>query len=331
MTTKDDGRLRPFLIPVLGTLGAILITVVVFSLTYSTRPGIFFHNILSDESFRPVFMQIRLPRTVIAFLVGGALAMCGVALQSILRNPLAEPYTLGISGGASLGVAVAVVTGLADYLGPYGNPLLGFAGALVSMAIVYGLSKRRLFDPATMILFGIVTNLVFSSFVFLFVSLMDPDRVQGTLMWLMGDLSTLEPSVVIWYVPLLLIPSVLLGVFGRDLDLLSLGSEKARYLGADPPRLYRILFIVTSLLTALCVSASGLIGFVGLIIPPFFRYLIGPRHGTLLVTSFFGGATFLVAADAMSRHVLYPVELPVGVVTGILGGFGLLVLLVKRK
>lgn len=255
MTTKGGGR-RPLLVPVAGTLGGVLIAVVLFSLTYSTRPGIFFHNVFSDESFRLVFTQIRLPRTIIAFLVGGALAMCGVTLQSILRNPLAEPYTLGISGGASLGVAVAVVTGLADYFGPYGNPLLGFAGALVSMAIVYGLSKRRFFDPSTMILFGIVTNLVFSSFVFLFISLMDPDRVQGTLMWLMGDLSTLEPSVVMWYVPLLLIPSVLLGVFGKDLDLLSLGSEKAQYLGANPPRLYKVLFIVTSLLTALCVSAS---------------------------------------------------------------------------
>ncbi len=284
-----------------------------------------------SEGFGLVLRKIRLPRTIIAFLVGGSLGICGVVLQSVLQNPLADPYTLGISGGASLGITLSALLGLQVYFGMYANPLMGFAGAAVSVLIVYALSKRKFFSPGNMVLFGIVTNLVFSSLVFFIFSIMDPDRMQITLMWIMGDLLTLDVSLVPLYTPLFLVPALLLLLFGKELDILSLGSEKALYLGLSPQRAYKLLFLLTSLLTGLCVSAAGIIGFIGLVVPHVLRNIAGASHSFLLISSYLGGAFFLIISDVFSRYLLYPVELPVGVVTGIAGGFILLVLLVRRS
>jgi iron complex transport system permease protein len=278
-----------------------------------------------------VLRKIRIPRTLIALMVGGALAVSGTTLQSILRNPLAEPYTLGLSGGASLGIAVATLFALQRHTGPWMNPLFGFFGGMASASIVYALSRRRLFQPTSMVLFGIVASLVFSSFVFLLFSLMDPDRMQIALMWLMGDLSALDVTLVPLYAILFVVPLAVLFLYGKEIDILSLGPEKARYLGVDPRRMYRILFILTSILTGLSVSAAGIIGFVGLIVPHLLREICGPRHSLLLTASFIGGAFFLISSDVISRYLLYPVELPVGVVTGILGGFLLLVMVLRRS
>jgi len=263
--------------------------------------------------------------------LGGSLGVCGVTLQSILRNPLAEPYTLGIAGGASFGIALSTIMGLQQVLGAFANPLLGFGGAMLSVAIVFALSKKRSFDPNSMILFGIVVSLVFSSFVFFIFSLLDPDKMQTTLMWLMGDLSNLDIAFIPVYIPMFLIPTSILFFFGKELDILSLGREKAQYLGVNPPRFYKGLFLIASLLAGLCVSASGIIGFVGLIVPHILRSLLGAGHTILLIASYIGGAFFLILSDVFSRYLLYPVELPVGVVTGILGGFILLFLLVRRQ
>jgi iron complex transport system permease protein len=318
-------------VPVFIVLAFLLVLAVLMSLGYGVGIRAFIQGLFSEDGFGIVLRRVRLPRTIMAVLVGGSLAVCGVTLQSILRNPLAEPYTLGISGGASLGVVVAVMAGIHRYLGAYANPLLGFLGALCALAIVYSLSRRRLFDPNSMVLFGVVVSLVFSSLVFFIFSILDPDRMQIALMWLMGDLSSLEVSLVPIYIPLLLIPTLILFFFGSEMDLLSLGAEKAHYLGVDPPRTYRLLFVLTSVLTGLSVSAAGIIGFVGLIVPHILRRIVGPTHRTLLVASYLGGAFFLVLSDFFSRYLLYPVELPAGVVTGMLGGFVLLLLLVRRR
>lgn len=303
----------------------------VLSLGYGKNPADLVRSLSADEGFALVLKKIRIPRTIMAFLVGGALAICGVALQSMLRNPMAEPYTLGISGGASFGVALATITGLQQYFGLWANPVMGFGGAMLSVVIVYGLAARRSFDPNSMVLFGIVVSLVFSSFVFFLFCLVDPDKMQVTLMWLMGDLSSLDIAFIPAYVPLFLVPSLVMFLFGKELDILSLGKEKAQYLGVEPTRLYKGLFLLSSILTGLAVSSSGIIGFVGLIVPHIMRGLLGPRHSLLLVGSYLGGAFFLILSDVFSRYLLYPVELPVGVVTGILGGFILLILLVRRQ
>ena len=316
---------------ILASLVCLLIISILLSLGYGKGLGAVFCSLFTNEGFGLILRKIRIPRTIIAFLVGGSLGVCGVTLQSILRNPLAEPYTLGIAGGASFGIALSTIMGLQQVLGAFANPLLGFGGAMLSVAIVFALSKKRFFDPNSMILFGIVVSLVFSSFVFFIFSLLDPDKMQTTLMWLMGDLSNLDIAFIPVYIPMFLIPTSILFFFGKELDILSLGREKAQYLGVNPPRFYKGLFLIASLLAGLCVSASGIIGFVGLIVPHILRSLLGAGHTVLLIASYIGGAFFLILSDVFSRYLLYPVELPVGVVTGILGGFILLFLLVRRQ
>jgi len=311
-------------------LSILLAGSIVLSLSYGKDLSTTFAGLFSREGFGLVLRKIRIPRTIMAFLVGGSLGICGVTLQSILRNPLAEPYTLGISGGASLGITVSTIIQMQNFLGPYAHPLMGFVGALTAIIVVYALSMRRSFNPNSMILFGIVVSLVFSSIVFFIFSLLDPDKMQLTLMWLMGDLGSLDISLIPFYIPLLLVPSVILFFFGKELDILSLGGEKAHYLGIDPPRAYKILFVLTSVLTGLCVSASGIIGFVGLIVPHVLRNIIGATHTRLLFSSYLGGAFFLIISDVFSRYLLYPVELPVGVITGIFGGIILLFLLMRK-
>jgi iron complex transport system permease protein len=316
---------------ILASLVCLLIISILLSLGYGKGLGAVFCSLFTNEGFGLILRKIRIPRTIIAFLVGGSLGVCGVTLQSILRNPLAEPYTLGIAGGASFGIALSTIMGLQQVLGAFANPLLGFGGAMLSVTIVFALSKKRFFDPNSMILFGIVVSLVFSSFVFFIFSLLDPDKMQTTLMWLMGDLSNLDIAFIPVYIPMFLIPTSILFFFGKELDILSLGREKAQYLGVNPPRFYKGLFLIASLLAGLCVSASGIIGFVGLIVPHILRSLLGAGHTVLLIASYIGGAFFLILSDVFSRYLLYPVELPVGVVTGILGGFILLFLLVRRQ
>ncbi len=317
----------------MAALACLLVFSILLSLGYGKGFGAVLGSLFAEtgEGFGLILRKIRIPRTVIAFLVGGSLGICGVTLQSILRNPLAEPYTLGIAGGASFGIALSTIIGLQSALGAFANPIMGFCGAMLSVVIVYALSRKRFFDPNSMVLFGIVVSLVFSSFVFFLFSLLDPDKMQTTLMWLMGDLSSLDIAFVPLYIPMFLVPTFVLFFFGKELDVLSLGREKAHYLGVDPPRLYKGLFLLSSLLAGLCVSASGVIGFVGLIVPHILRNILGASHTLLLVASYMGGAFFLVLSDVFSRYLLYPVELPVGVVTGVLGGFILLILLVRRS
>jgi iron complex transport system permease protein len=316
---------------ILAILVCLLIISILLSLGYGKGLGAVFCSLFTDEGFGLILRKIRIPRTIIAFLVGGSLGVCGVTLQSILRNPLAEPYTLGIAGGASFGIALSTIMGLQQALGALANPLFGFGGAMLSVAIVFTLSKKRFFDPNSMVLFGIVVSLVFSSFVFFLFSLLDPDKMQTTLMWLMGDLSSLDIAFIPIYIPMFLVPTSILFFFGKELDILSLGREKAQYLGVNPPRFYKGLFLLSSLLAGLCVSASGVIGFVGLIVPHLLRGILGAGHTVLLIASYIGGAFFLILSDVFSRYLLYPVELPVGVVTGILGGFILLFLLIRRQ
>lgn len=316
---------------VLTILACLVLLSAFLSLVYGAGLSALVHGIFSGDGFGLILRKIRIPRTVNAFFIGGSLGICGVTLQAILRNPLAEPYTLGIAGGASFGIALASILGIHTVLGALANPLMGFGGAMFSVALVFTLSRRRLFDPASMVLFGIVVSLVFSSIVFFLFSLLDPDRMQMTLMWLMGDLSSLDIGLLPLYVPLFMVPAAILFCYGKELDILSLGKEKAQYLGIDTRRLYKGLFLLSSLLTGLCVSASGIIGFVGLIVPHILRSILGAGHTLLLVGSYLGGAFFLIISDVFSRYLLYPVELPAGVVTGILGGLILLVLLVRGR
>jgi iron complex transport system permease protein len=266
----------------------------------------------------PVFWELRLPRALLAFLVGGALGIAGAALQALVRNPLADPYLLGLSGGAGLGAVFAIALGLA---GPWALPLAAFVGALGAMVLVYrlGLIGGAALDPRVLVLAGVAVGAFAAAISTAVVSLSEATQLRNAFLWLWGGLSTASwdtVKVVALYVP---IPVVLLAASARPLDLLALGEEPAGYLGADVERLKRRVYIAASLLTAAAVSVSGVIGFVGLIVPHIGRLIWGHRHRALLPVSFLGGGTLLAFADTAARTTVAPRELPVGIVTALVG------------
>jgi len=276
---------------------------------------------------RDIIWQIRFPRVILGLLVGAGLAACGMVFQALLRNPLAEPYTLGVSGGAALGVTIGVVSSVSgNYL-----PFLAFAGSAISIFLVYTIASKKQFSNPTLILGGVILSFLFSSLVLLIFSISKAEDVHGILLWLMGDLSS-SPLSLIKIVPFFIIPGLALFFFlSKELNILTLGEEKARHLGVNSQRLKKILFITASCITGACVAASGIIGFVGLIVPHFMRKVVGVNHRLLLPASCIAGAAFLIFCDTLARSTIRPLELPVGVITGIFGGVFFLSFLLKSK
>lgn len=274
-----------------------------------------------------IIWQIRFPRTLLGLLVGAGLAACGAVFQGLLRNPLAEPYTLGVSGGAALGVTLSVILSLGGiYL-----PVLAFCGAALSIFLIYMIAMKKQFSNPTLILGGVILNFLFSSTVFLIFALSRPEDVHGVILWLMGDLSSTQVGLI-KVIPFFIIPSIIsLIIFARDLNILTLGEEKALHLGVHAKQIKKLLFVITSSITGACVAASGIIGFIGLLVPHFMRKIVGVDHRLLLPASCMAGAVFLVFCDTLARTIIRPVELPVGVITGIFGGLFFLSFLLKEK
>ena len=275
-----------------------------------------------------IIWGIRIPRIILSLFVGMGLSISGCIFQNILRNPLADPYTLGISGGAALGTTLGIVTGLAA-ASIVLLPLCAFAGAFASVMIVYIVSARKRFSNHIMILSGVILGFVFSAIVLLIFSLVSADKIQSALMWLLGDLSSTDNLLTGIVVTVVILGGAAIVFFSRELDVLMLGEEKALSLGVNPGRLKAVFFLTASLITAACVSASGIIGFVGLIIPHFVRKLIGNDHLDLIILSSLVGAAFLTLCDTLARTIISPLELPVGVITGILGGIFLIIILMR--
>ncbi|UCB57239.1 MAG: iron ABC transporter permease [Candidatus Omnitrophota bacterium] len=276
---------------------------------------------------KDILWKIRIPRIVLGLLVGGALACCGAVFQGLLRNPLAEPYTLGISGAAALGVTLGVTSGASGiYL-----PVFAFAGSAFSVFLVYSVAAKKRFSNPSLILGGVILSFLFSSLVFLIFSISKAEDIHGVMLWLMGDLSSAS-DYLIRIIPFFILPGLgLLFVFSSELNILTLGEEKARHLGVNAEQVKKILFITASFITGACVAASGIIGFVGLIIPHFMRRIVGVDHRALLPVSCIAGAGFLVLCDSIARTIIRPLELPVGVITGIFGGVFFLSFLLKSK
>jgi len=281
----------------------------------------------SDGIERDIVWQIRFPRILLGLLVGAGLAACGTVFQGILRNPLAEPYTLGVSGGAALGVTIGIVLAVSGaHLA-----LFAFAGATLNIFLVYTVASKKRFSNSTLILAGVILSFLFSSLVFLIFSVAKAEDVHGAILWLLGDLSSAGISLV-KVIPFFVIPGILVFfMFSRDLNILTLGEEKALHLGVNSSGLKKLLFVVASFVTGACVAASGVIGFVGLIIPHFMRKLVGVDHVRLLPASCMAGASFLLLSDVVARTVIKPLELPVGVITGIVGGVFFLSILMRSK
>jgi iron complex transport system permease protein len=281
----------------------------------------------ADSQANIIIWQLRLPRIALGLLVGAGLSCCGVVLQAMLRNPLAEPYTLGVSSAAALGATLAIVLNLK---GPF-VMVSSFLGSLAAIFFLYTIASKKRFDNNTLILGGVTLGLLFSSLVFLILSLAKQENVHASVIWLMGNLASAKPEYIKPAVFFIVAGILILIALGRDIDAICLGDEKARHLGLDIILTKRILFFITSLIAAACVSICGVIGFVGLIIPHISRFAFGLNHRRLMINASILGAAFLVFCDAMARTIIAPLEVPVGVITGIFGGIFFLGLLVKSK
>ena len=265
-----------------------------------------------------IVRDLRAPRVILSFLVGGSLAVCGAALQAMIRNPLAEPYLLGLSSGAGLGAVLAIASRAA---GAWAVPLAAFAGAISAVALVYRLSLvagRRL-DPHVLLLSGVVVGAFAGALMSAIMVLSDAPGVRNAFLWLLGGFGTASWQALGVFTAYAAIPLGLLLYHARSLDLIALGDEPARHLGADVDRLRRLVYLSTALLTAASVATSGIIGFVGLVVPHAVRTAWRPLHRTLLPIVFLVGGCFLVLADAVSRTAVRPLELPVGVITALIG------------
>lgn len=275
-----------------------------------------------------VLTKIRMPRVLLAFAIGGSLSLTGAILQGIYRNPLVEPYTLGISGGAAFGVALAIVFGLPTFIGESILPVAGFLGALIAIFMVYFLSLRKgAIHINRMLLIGVMISFISSSGMLFLLSITNLENMHSIVFWIMGSLD--EPSMMLVYVMLFssLIVLLISLFFTKALNALRLGEEKARHLGINAALIIKLLFVLSSLLTGLSVAVAGVIGFVGLIIPHFVRLIVGSDYRVLLLGSFFSGSLFLLLCDVLARTIIAPNELPIGVITGMVGGVIFIVML----
>ena len=277
----------------------------------------------ADNVDAQIFFVARLPRVLAAGLVGGALAASGVVLQALLRNPLATPFTLGVSAGAALGAMLAIAAGLdLGALGVSSVPLASFAGSMVATALVYGLarSQSRGLSTNVLLLAGVTLNSFFSALILFVQYLADFTQTFRTVRWLMGDLDVGGYAPLVAALPLVVAALVAFAVLARSLNLLSLGSDAAAARGVDVVRAERLAFLSASLATGAAVSLAGPIGFIGIVVPHIVRLLVGSDHRLVLPASLFGGAAFLIVCDLVARTALAPLELPVGVVTAMIGG-----------
>ncbi len=268
-----------------------------------------------------IVKKILLPRVILGVAVGGALSLSGTILQGIYRNPLVEPYTLGISGGAALGITVAIVFGLERFVGVWVLPFMGFVGAMLVIIVVYLLGQRkRSMGTQSMLLVGVMISFIASSAMMLLMSTTTTENLQSIFFWTMGSLDSTN-KVLIRIVFFSSFAGLLLSYFFvQPLNALRIGEEKARHLGVDTDLSIRLLFILSSLLTGVCVAVVGVIGFVGLVIPHIARFIVGSDFRILLITSFLGGGVFLLLSDIVARTIISPNELPIGVITGLIGG-----------
>ena len=280
-----------------------------------------------------IVWQVRLPRILLAFLVGGSLAGVGVALQALLRNPLAEPFVLGISSGAAFGATLAMLLGVGNtFLGVSTLPLWAFAGGLLAIMVVYRISVAyRMLSVHTLLLAGVILNALFSALIMFAISIADPTQAFKMMLWLMGTLTVPEFWTLLTLLVYLTCGFLILFWLARPLNILTLGDESARSLGVEVDRIKKLVFVTSALVTGAVVSISGLIGFVGMVVPHAVRMIVGADHRLLLPVAALVGGAFLTVADTVARTALAPTELPVGVVTALIGGPIFIYLLVRRR
>jgi len=283
------------------------------------------HTPVSPEA--TIIFNLRIPRIILGFMVGGALALSGVMFQGMFKNPLVEPYTLGVSGGAALAVSAVLVFG---YPLGFGLPMAGFCGALLAIFFVYTIGSRwKKMKITSLLLTGVMLSFICSAAIMLIMSVAKSEEVHGIIFWIMGNLEGIPPPLLRLVCVIISVGAVLSFSKAWSLNALSMGEEEATHLGIEVEKVKRELFILSSLMTGVAVSVSGIIGFVGLVVPHFIRMLIGSDHRIVMPAAFLLGGTFLVLCDTVARTVIAPIELPVGVITGIIGGMAFLYFLNK--
>lgn len=306
-------------------LGLALLAVAAVAIGISAGPvAIRFPDVVAalrghgDDAVIAIVRDLRVPRVVLAFLVGGALALCGAVLQVLVRNPLADPYLLGLSGGAGLGAVLAIAGHVG---GTWAVPAAAFVGSLVAILAVYRLAMvaGAGLDPRVLLLAGVVVGAFAGALLGAVVTLSPAAELRNAMLWLLGGFDAASWRAVGVFAGYAVIPVALLLLLARPLDLLSLGEEPAAYLGVEVETLKRVVFLAASLLTAAAVAVSGIIGFVGLVIPHAIRLVWGHAHRVLLPAAFILGGTLLVVADTVARTAFAPRTLPVGVVTALIG------------
>ena len=267
-----------------------------------------------------VLWSIRLPRVVLGILVGGGLAMAGAALQGVFRNPLADPGLIGVSSGASLGAVAAIVLGFSA-AGSNTLPLVAFVGGVAATLVVYGIAR---FDGrtevVTLLLTGLAVNALCGAGVGYLLFIADDQQLRGVVFWSLGSLGGATWPLVLAAAPFILVAALVLPLLARALNLMLLGEREARHLGVEVERVRVLVIVLAALATGAAVAVAGIIGFVGLIVPHLVRLMAGPDHRLLLPASALLGASLLLFADLFARTVAAPAELPLGVVTALLGG-----------
>lgn len=324
----------------------VLLALMVYAVTLGSvyiEPNIILRSILEwikygmdgvtcDDSIRFIIFEVRLPRIILAVLTGSLLSMAGAVYQAIFQNPMADPYVIGISSGAAFGATIAII-----FLPPMmllGNSIVSlaaFLSAILTSILVYFISKtKRGVDTFSLLLTGVVISTVLSSFISLMM-LAHQDEAMKIMTWTMGSFNAKSWNHVIT----ILIPTVI-GIFftiyhGKDLNVLVMGEEEAMSMGLDTKRLKRNMLLICALLTSIAVSVSGIIGFVGLIVPHFIRLIFGSEHKFLLKASFVFGAIFMLLSDTIARSLLGGFEIPVGIITSLIGGPLFLILLMRYR
>jgi len=271
------------------------------------------------ENFRAIIMDIRLPRILLGVLVGCSLAVSGAVMQGVFKNPMADPYIIGLSAGAAVGASVSTFLPLQQDIGMFALPLLAFIGATLTVFLVYQIAKSRgRVRVETLLLSGIAGG-SFLAAVTSFLLYLSGQQFRFLFFWLLGGLWMASWKVVLIVFPIVSVGIVLLQLFARDLNAMLMGEEQATQLGIDVETVKKILLALTSLVAGTAVAFSGIIGFVGLIIPHIMRLRVGPNHSVLLPASTLAGGLFLTSVDTVARTIIAPTEIPVGVLTALCG------------
>ena len=330
-TWKNTGLLTSLLLVLLGA-GCV------FSLGVGTAPispGEVWHAISDADAARAtdvIVRDIRLPRVILAVLIGAALGVAGTAMQGFFQNPMADPYIVGVSSGASFGATLGMVLHLDFWVGGFSaTPIMAFAGALGTTFLVYALSLRGGRVPVVLLLLIGVAVGALAAAGTSFLMILGNEDTRLVLFWLLGSLSSRRWDHVQMIIPYFLVGVTVIWIYARDLNVLLLGEETAQQTGVDVEQVKRIILSASALLAAAAVSVSGIIGFVGLIVPHLMRVITGPDHRKLIPLSALSGALLMVLADLVARTVISPSEIPIGIITSVLGCPLFLFLIARRN